>query len=71
MRVERETLRRFPRTGCVLFTIRTYIAPIASVADDPESAAALAAAVEAMATDVRGYKDLIDLGEAIVTGFRP
>ena len=71
VRVERETLRRFPRTDCVLFTIRTYIAPIASVADDPESAAALAAAVEAMATDVRGYKDLIDLGEAIVTGFRP
>ena len=53
VRVERETLRRFPRTGCVLFTIRTYIAPIASVAEDPESAAALAAAVAGMTADVR------------------
>ncbi len=27
VRVERETLRRFPRTSVVLFTIRTYVAP--------------------------------------------
>ena len=65
VRVERETLRRFPQTGCVLFTIRTYIAPIASVADDPESAAAVAAAVAAMSADVRGYKDLTELGDAV------
>ena len=28
LRVERETLRRFPVTNCVLFTIRTYVTPI-------------------------------------------
>ena len=37
-----------PTTGCVLFTIRTYIAPIASVADDPDRLTALAGAVAAM-----------------------
>ena len=67
VRVERETLSRFPRTNAVLFTIRTYIAPIASVAGDPESAAALAASVAAMTTDVHGYKDLADSGDAIVS----
>ena len=67
VRVERETLRRFPQTGCVLFTIRTYIASIASMARDPESAAALATAVAAMPDDVRGYKDLTDLGDAVAS----
>jgi hypothetical protein len=67
VRVERETLRRFPRTGCVLFTIRTYIAPMTSIADDPDSAAALAAAVAAMPADVRGYKDLTDRGDAVAS----
>ncbi len=48
VRVERETLRRFPGSGCVLFTIRTYVAPITSVMADDDSARALADAVAAM-----------------------
>ena len=35
LRVERETLRRFPDTGCVLFTIRTYVTPILSSCPTP------------------------------------
>jgi hypothetical protein len=58
VRVERETLRRFPRTRCVLFTIRTYISPLASVLIDPESSAALSAAVASMPDDIRSYKDV-------------
>jgi len=65
VRVERETLRRFPGTGCVLFTIRTYIAPIAVMERDPKSAATLAAAVSAMSAEVRRYKDLANLGDAV------
>ncbi len=42
LRVERETLRRFPDTNCVLFTIRTYVAPIPAVAADVDVAARLA-----------------------------
>lgn len=65
MRVERETLRRFPRTNCVLFTIRTYVAPITSVLDDVASAASLATAVDAMPPDIVRYKDLSSLGPAV------
>lgn len=67
VRVERETLRRFPTTRCVLFTIRTYVAPINSVISDPDSAAALAAAVDAMSPEVLGYKDLVDRADAIAS----
>ncbi|MGA9277756.1 heme-dependent oxidative N-demethylase family protein [Ilumatobacter sp.] len=65
VRVERETLRRFPTTGCVLFTIRTYIAPIASVLRDGESAAAIAGAVAAMPSGIARYKDLVDRRDSI------
>ena len=35
LRVERQTLRRLPRTLAVLFTIRTFVRPLAGVAADP------------------------------------
>lgn len=59
VRVERETLRRFPTTRCVLFTIRTYITPLASVLADQESSMALSAAVASMPHDIRAYKDVV------------
>lgn len=67
VRVERETLRRFPTTRCVLFTIRTYVTPISSVMNTPDSAAALAAAVDAMSPDIRSYKDLVGVGDSITS----
>jgi hypothetical protein len=70
VRVERETLRRFPNTNCVLFTIRTYIAPVTSVLADEDSAAALAAALTAMTSDVRDYKDLIALADPLAATLR-
>jgi hypothetical protein len=65
VRVERETLRRFPHTNCVLFTIRTYVAPVVSVLTDGASSAALSAAISAMANDVRDYKDLVTLADPL------
>jgi dimethylamine monooxygenase subunit A len=62
LRVERETIRRFPRTGVVLFTIRTYIRPLAHLADRPDDARRLAEALEAIPADVADYKQLLDLG---------
>ncbi|KRB51750.1 hypothetical protein ASE04_09435 [Rhizobium sp. Root708] len=41
-RVERQTLRRLPLSGDILFTIRVYVDPIAAIAGHP-NAAALAA----------------------------
>lgn len=58
LRVERETLRRFPDTGCILFTIRTYVAPIVSATFSSEASARLASALTSMPHDVREYKDL-------------
>jgi len=60
VRVERETLRRFPITGAVLFTIRTYITPLAGLLADEGHRTAILRVVDAMPDDVRGYKDLTD-----------
>lgn len=58
LRVERETLRRFPRTGCVLFTIHTHVTPLPDVAAFPDSAAALADALESLPPSIAAYKQL-------------
>ena len=65
LRVERETLRRFPATGCILFTIRTYVTPVLTVASDPESARRLAAALVSLPADVRDYKDLVAVADEL------
>jgi hypothetical protein len=56
LRSERQTLRRLPVTGAVLFTIRTQQAPLAVVAARPGVAAALADAVEAWSDDLVAYR---------------
>ena len=70
VRVERETLRRFPLTDCVLFTIRTYVASLGDVARDPSARARLAAEIEAMPPTVRTYKDLAVVGDELVRFLR-
>lgn len=56
LRSERQTLRRLPRTGAILFTIRTQQVPLAAVAERPEVARGLAAAIEAWSPELRAYK---------------
>ena len=58
VRVERETLRRFPRTGCVLFTIRTYLRTVRDVAGDAQRIERLTTALASMPDDIAGYKQL-------------
>lgn len=65
LRVERETLRRFPATHCVLFTIRTYVMPLRGLVR-PELRGALATALAAMPDDIRRYKDVQDHVDALV-----
>lgn len=65
LRVERETIRRFPVTGVVLFTIRTYIRPLDHLRDRPLDAARLAEAIAAFPTDVAEYKQLEALGPVV------
>lgn len=62
LRVERQTLRRLPRTGGALFTIRVWLAPLASLAEQPERLAAFARAWRTATPELRAYKrfDLYD-----------
>lgn len=70
LRVERETLRRFPATNCVLFTIRTYVTPLPAVARDAEVAERLADAIASLPGEVRSYKDVVTSAEALVARLR-
>lgn len=57
-RVERQTLRRLPRTGGALFTIRIWLTPLAEIAAEPEGLAAFARAWRAAPPAFRDYKRL-------------
>ncbi|MEM8618206.1 MAG: DUF3445 domain-containing protein [Actinomycetota bacterium] len=65
VRVERETLRRLPRTGAIVFTIRTYVTPVPAVVASG-GRAELAAAVGAWPGDVLAYKGLASAAAELV-----
>lgn len=71
IRVERETLRRLPRTRCVLFTIRTYITKASELAAHPEHGPVIAEAFAAMPEDVRNYKQIDVVSDALADLFGP
>ena len=57
VRVERETLRRLPRTGAILFTIRTYITKASDLLErSPDDGARLADAIAAMPDGCTGLQ---------------
>ncbi len=70
LRVERETLTRFPRTRCVLFTIRTFLTPLTTTAKDHESGNSLANALDALPPDIASYKQLTENRAAIASWLR-
>lgn len=53
LRSERQTLRRLPDSGMVLFTIRTQVCPMRELADHPEVAGRLAVRFEALVAHQR------------------
>jgi dimethylamine monooxygenase subunit A len=56
-RVERQTLRRLPVTGAIVFTIRTSVQPLNEVVDTtPGFAAALRSTLSTVSEDVARYK---------------
>ena len=57
-------------TKCVLFTIRTYVAPILDAAGDRDVARRLADSLSALPDDVRGYKDLRTTADALISTLR-
>lgn len=55
-RSERQGLRRLPRTGAVLFSIRTYFEPITKVVEEPYVPGRLASAIRSWGDDISRYK---------------
>ncbi|PYH99717.1 hypothetical protein BO71DRAFT_446418 [Aspergillus ellipticus CBS 707.79] len=55
-RSERQSLRRLPRSGAVVFTIRTYFEPITGIAKEDYVPGRLADAVRSWGEDVSRYK---------------
>ncbi|KAF2760102.1 hypothetical protein EJ05DRAFT_492029 [Pseudovirgaria hyperparasitica] len=65
-RSERQSLRRLPRSGGVLFTIRTYFHPITSIAQEPYVPGRLASAIRSWGDDVSRYKGKEQYGEVLL-----
>ncbi|KAI0380693.1 mannosyl transferase [Hypomontagnella monticulosa] len=65
-RSERQTLRRLPRTGAVVFTIRTYFHPITDIAKEDYVPGRLASAVRSWGDDVSRYKGKDKYGEVLL-----
>lgn len=62
LRVERQTLRKLPTSGDILFTIRIYLDPITVLAREPDATRlmlSLADQLEAMTPDQAAYKGLL------------
>jgi dimethylamine monooxygenase subunit A len=58
LRSERETMRRLPRTGAVLFTIRVQQCQLAALRDRPDVAVRLAARLRAQPMHLSAYQNL-------------
>lgn len=66
LRVERQTLRRLPLSGAVVFTIRTEIARLDQAIRSRDDAADLAGAIRDMSPAMRQYKHLTAVAPALL-----
>jgi len=66
LRVERQTLRRLPKSGDVVFGIRTYLTPLSDAIDGPEAASALIDRLRELPNPMQRYKNLIDVKPALL-----
>lgn len=56
LRMERQSLRRLPKTGAVIFTIRTYVVPAEELVKEVGVPGRAASAIRSWPDDVAGYK---------------
>jgi hypothetical protein len=66
LRSERQTLRPLPRSGAILFTIRTQQVPLVAVAERPDVAARMAAAMAAWSPELVAYRGAGRWRDAVV-----
>ena len=65
LRTERQTLRRFPVTDAILFTIRTHVHPLEDCILTKEEAITLAGAVEGLPPELANYKNIGRFAEVL------
>lgn len=65
-RSERQTLRRLPKTGAVVFTIRTYFLPVTEIAQEDYIPGRLASAVRSWDDKVGEYKGREKYGDVLL-----
>ena len=73
VRVERQTLRKLPSTGDIVFTIRIYLDPVRAfetAPDGPRLALALAEQLAALDADQTVYKGLVEYRDDLVAALR-
>ena len=56
LRIENQTLRKLPDTGCVVFTIRTHMLPMTLWQDDRDALQSLADMMQNMSQATKLYK---------------
>lgn len=67
LRVERQTLRRLPASGAVLFGIRVHVYPLGQIISGHNQASVLAQAVRALPYDTQRYKSLLPFRAALLS----
>lgn len=66
LRVERQTLRRLPETGAIIFTIRIHRWPLRRLAAEPAAAEAMIQSIESMPADMQQYKSMPAMKTAVL-----
>jgi hypothetical protein len=66
LRCERQTLRRLPKTGWILFTIKTYVDKVSTLAFQPKSFLDLAALVRDLSPGMQQYKNIMPYKKALL-----
>lgn len=65
-RSERQVLTRLPKSGAVVFSIRTYLIPMSEMRKEGQEVTnRLAGAIEKLPDDIRQYKNAIEWGKAV------
>ncbi len=67
LRIERQTLRRLPRTRAVVFTIRTLVRRLDGIVAEPGIAATLAQRLRELEPGMAAYKGMPALGQPLLS----
>ena len=66
LRVERQTLRRLPQSGDIVFGIRSYVEPLSHVIDGADEAEAMIDRLHELPDPMLRYKNLTDVKPALL-----